>query len=91
MKMTTKKIEDRLQSMWKLLICVLIMPCPHTSQLILYETKLYTSGLWKVFVIFKDNPIIILSVMPEWTSVLCAQMNLFATVTEEINIVVTFS
>jgi hypothetical protein len=64
------------------------MSCPHTSQLILCETELYTSGIWNVFVIFKDNP---LSVMPERTTVLCAQTNHCATVMEEINIVVTSS
>ena len=67
------------------------MPCPHTSQQILYETELYTSRIWNVFAIFKDNHIIFLSVMPEWTTLLCAQTNLCATVMEEINIVVASS
>jgi putative flippase GtrA len=47
----------------------------HTSQLISYETKLYTSGIWNTFVTFKDNPIIFLSVMSERTTLLRAQTN----------------
>jgi hypothetical protein len=43
----------------------------HTSQLISYETKLYTSGIWNAFVILKDNPVIFLSVMSEKTTLLC--------------------
>jgi hypothetical protein len=47
----------------------------HTSQLISYETKLYTSGIWNALVTFKDNPVIFLSVMSERTTLLCAQTN----------------
>ena len=63
MKMTTKKIEDSL--------CL----DPPTSQLILYETNLYTSEIWNAFLILKDDYIIFLPVMSERAILLCAQMN----------------